>query len=45
MTTPIYSPRRLLTIALLGLSPIGLTLAQAPLVTPPAALGLENIPP
>ena len=44
MTRPIYSPWRLLTIAFIGLSPIGLALAQAPLVNPPAALGLENIP-
>ena len=44
MTPPIYSLRRLLTIAASVLSPIGLSLAQAPLVPPPAALGLENVP-
>ncbi|MEO8384928.1 MAG: S9 family peptidase [Betaproteobacteria bacterium] len=44
MTLRIYSLPRLLTLAALGLSPIGLALAQAPMITPPAALGLDNVP-
>ncbi len=44
MTAPNYLLQRLLTITALGLTPLGVTMAQAPLVTPPAALGLDNVP-